>query len=98
MDTEDKAYRETKEDKIDYTLLPLNQIKKLAIHFTEWAKSHWPNNRMKGDKEFMEGCKKSAFRHFIQWMMWETDENHLQAAIWNMMIYEELKEILYYKQ
>jgi hypothetical protein len=66
-------------------------LTKLANHYTEWGIAHWDFNRLRWDKQYMEGCKKSAYRHFVQWFSWETDEEHDMACVRNIFSYEMLK-------
>lgn len=84
--------RENKSHKIDYTLIPLEQLKKLAQHYTEGAKVHGRNNWVKSQD--LETFKQSAFRHFMQWMQNEQDESHSMALVWNIFCYEHLKDKL----
>lgn len=85
------ALREDKSNKIRYDLLPLEELKKLAIHYTKWGKVHWDRNWEWWDENFMEICKQSAWRHFMQRQMGESDEDHVSACIFNMRAYEFLK-------
>lgn len=36
--------------------------------------------------------KSSAFRHFMQWMCGETDEDHAAAVVFNLLAYETTKQ------
>lgn len=85
------ALREDKSNKIRYDLIPLNMLKRLAIHYTTWAVAHWDRNREWGNEAYAEKCKESARRHFIQWQMGESDEDHAMAIVWNIFAYEFLK-------
>ena len=38
-----------------------------------------------------ERSKESAFRHFMQWMCEEDDEDHAAAIMYNIMSYETIK-------
>lgn len=38
------------------------------------------------------GFRDSAFRHFIQWLDEETDEDHAAAIMFNVMAAEHVKE------
>lgn len=84
------ALREDKSSKIRYDLIPLEQLKRLAFHYTEWGKLHWDRNRENGDMEYAELCKQSAFRHFFQRANWDKDEDHAMACVWNIFAYEHL--------
>lgn len=86
------ALREDKSHKIRYDLIPLNQLKRLAIHYSNGAKVHWDRNWESGNMEYAEKCKESAWRHFVQWQMGESDEDHAMAIVWNVFAYEFLKD------
>ena len=86
------AIREDKTDKIDYEQIPINMLTRLAIHYTEWWVKHWEWNWKKWDEEFQKWCKKSRYRHFMQWANWETDEDHMRSVVWNLFTYEYLNE------
>ncbi len=82
--------REDKSDKLDFTLIPIPVLKRLAKHYTEGAKVHGKNNWMKSKD--LQTFKESAFRHFIQWMENEKDEDHMSSCVWNMFCFEYLNE------
>jgi hypothetical protein len=84
------ALREPKDAKIRYDLIPLDQLERLAKHYTTGALIHWERNRESGDLEFAEWCRQSAFRHFISRMNKESDEDHASACVWNIFAYEHL--------
>lgn len=44
-----------------------------------------------GDNEAYERARASAFRHFMQWMAGETDEDHAAAVFFNVMAAEYVK-------
>ena len=87
------AKREDKQDKPRYDLIPLDCLKRLAELYARWAKIYWDRNweEWYKDEKYIEWMKASAFRHFIQWMNGETDEDHPMAVIWNIFWYEHLK-------
>lgn len=89
---QDWALREDKSNKIRYDLIPLCQLKRLAQHYTDWAKVHWDRNWESGWFDYAKICKQAAFRHFIQRMNWETDENHDMACVWNIFAYNFLMD------
>ena len=41
--------------------------------------------------EEMERYKSSAYRHFMQWICGETDEDHASAVFFNLLAYESTK-------
>ena len=81
--------RENKEDKVDYTLIPTDMLKRVAELYTRGAKIYWRYNwaNASGEEELLL-YKQSAFRHFIQWQNWETDEDHMAAVVFNLFWYE----------
>jgi len=74
--------RQDKVDKIDYTLIPLNVLTALAIHYTNGAKVHGKDNWMKCKD--MNSFKESAFRHLVAVLENKTDEDHESALVWNI--------------
>ena len=86
------ALREDKSHKLRYDLIPYNMLKRLAIHYTEWAKLHWDRNREWWNIDYANKCKESARRHFMQWQMGESDEDHAMACVWNIFAYEFLRD------
>lgn len=80
--------REDKSHKLDFTLIPIPVLKRLAKHYTEGAKAHGKNNWMKSKD--LQTFKESAYRHMIQWQNNETDEDHMASCVWNLFCYEFL--------
>ena len=87
---QDWALREDKSHKLRFDLIPLCQLKKLALHYTEWGLVHWDRNRESGWLKYAKDCKKSAFRHLIDWMDGKQDERHDMAIVWNIFAYNFL--------
>jgi len=79
--------RENKEteNKPRYDLIPRDVLKRIAELYTRGAKIYGDDNWSKARWEELNTFKQSAFRHFIQWMEGETDEEHGIAVIWNVM-------------
>jgi len=77
------ARRDTQENKGRFDLLPWEAIQHLAIHYEKGAKKYADRNWEKGlpVSRFMS----SGIRHAGQFINGETDENHLIAAIWNLI-------------
>jgi hypothetical protein len=75
--------REDKSEKVDYTLIPLNVLTELAIHYTNGAKVHGVDNWKKSVD--MNSFKSSAYRHLIAILEDKKDEDHYSALIWNVM-------------
>jgi len=86
------AVRDTTEGKIQWDLLPMEALKRVAQHYTNGAKKYEANNWKKGIST--ERFKESAFRHWAEYLLGETDEDHLSAVIFNILgiIYNEEKE------
>jgi len=83
------AVRDTNEGKIRWDLLPVEALKRVAIHYTNGAKKYEANNWRKGipTEKFVE-C---VCRHWAEYLLGETDEDHLSAVVFNVLgiIYNE---------
>ena len=79
---ESGAVRDTNEGKIRYDLLPIECLKRVAEHYTKGAKKYNDNNWKKGipTERFIE----SAFRHWAEYLLGETEEDHLSAVVFNI--------------
>jgi len=92
--------------KVDYTLaLDGAMFRRWAEHldratkprgdFPGYAKRNWMQ-ATKGTPEerlaVMERAQVSAFRHFLQWLRGEADEDHGAAVFFNINVYETVKE------
>jgi hypothetical protein len=85
--------RDTQEGKPDYTLIDLSFLTRLANHLVKGAKKYGENNWMLANSPAeLKRFKKSAFRHLIQWLSEETDEDHMAAVCFNLMAAEYVKE------
>ncbi len=78
--------RDTQDGKIDFTLVldgPL--LERWADHLTKGAGKYAPRNWMlaSGDAEYQR-FRQSAFRHFVQWMRGDADEDHAAAVVFNL--------------
>ena len=76
------AKREVKGGKGRFDLLPPRALKRLAIHFENGGKNHGDRNWEKGIP--LHSYVDSGFRHFNEFMEGKTDENHLNACMWNL--------------
>jgi len=76
------AVRDTNEGKIRWDLLPIECLKRIAEHYTKGAKKYDDNNWKKGmpTKRFIE----SAWRHWGEYLLGETEEDHLSAVVFNI--------------
>lgn len=88
--------RDTSEGKIDYTLvLDGPMFERWAALMTRGAQKYDARNWMKASgKAELERFRQSAFRHFIQWMNGDTDEDHGAAVMFNICGAEYVKEQL----
>lgn len=78
----DGFLREDKQDKIDYTLIPLDVLHALAKHYTDGATKHGRDNWKKNTD--MSSFERSAYRHFISLLNGDQDEDHYSALVWNI--------------
>lgn len=78
--------RDTTEGKIDYTLaLDGPMFDRYAEHLTKGAKKYAERNWMKANGEAeLARFKKSALRHFLQWLRGDVDEDHAAAVFFNI--------------
>lgn len=78
--------RDVTDGKTDYSLIydgPM--IDRWAEHLTKGAKKYAERNWMKAaGVEEMERFRKSAARHFRQWLRGERDEDHAAAVYFNI--------------
>jgi len=88
--------RDTEDGKIDYTLaLDGPMFARCADHLTKGAAKYGRRNWQNANSvEEYERFKRSAFRHFIQWMDGDTDEDHAAAVIFNVNAAEYVRERL----
>jgi hypothetical protein len=91
--------RDTNEGKPRYDLVvPLlmdePMLKRWAIHMAKGALKYGDRNWEKatGLEEYKR-FRESAFRHFVQWFMGDTDEDHAAAIFFNVQGAEYVKEI-----
>lgn len=90
--------RDTTTDKIDYEL-PLNgpMFDRWAAHLTKGAQKYpdvslgVPNWTLASGDEERIRFRKSAMRHFRQWLRGDTDEDHAAAVFFNINGYEYVK-------
>jgi hypothetical protein len=77
------AQRDCRTGKGRFDLLPTRTLKDLAIHFEKGADKYEQRNWEKGIpiSIFVD----SGLRHAFQFVEGREDENHLIAAIWNLM-------------
>jgi hypothetical protein len=78
--------RDTTDGKTDYTLLldgPM--LERWAVQLTRGALKYAPRNWMRAEGEAeLARFRESAFRHFMQWLRGDTDEDHAAATMFNI--------------
>lgn len=91
--------RDTQEGKADfYLMFPEDMsyeeqpLTRLAYLLTRGADKYGRRNwQMACSTEELERFKSSAFRHFVQWIADEGDEDHMAAVIFNLLAAEHTK-------
>lgn len=92
--------RDTQDGKPRYDLvIPLHMdehmLKRWAIHMTKGAQKYGDRNwELACTQEEADRFRASAFRHFIQWIDGERDEDHAAAVFFNIQCYEYVLEKL----
>jgi hypothetical protein len=77
--------RDSVEGKPDYTLIPIDMLTRWAKHMTLGAEKYGRENwRLACTEEEMLRFRSSAFRHFVQWLNEEGDEDHAAAVLFNI--------------
>ena len=85
--------RDTGEDKPRYDLIPHELLTRLAELYARGVQKYGENNwRLANprNKEEIDRFKASAYRHFIQWLRGDDDEDHLSAVVFNLFAHEWL--------
>jgi len=82
-------------DKIRYDLIPLFMLDRFAEHLTKGSLKYKPRNwELAETPEEMDRFIASAWRHFVQYMENETEEDHFSAVLFNLCGIEMIKEKL----
>lgn len=85
--------RDTQKGKPNYRLIDSGFLKRLAEHLTKGAEKYGRDNwRLANSQEELDRFQDSAFRHLMQWLNGETDEDHGMAVAFNIMAAENTKE------
>ena len=85
--------RDTAEGKLDYTLIPIEALDRVAQHYENGLKKYGRDNWKKLDTaEDIARYKQSALRHMYLYLKGMDDEDHLAAVVWNCMA------LLYYEE
>ena len=92
----DSGYkREEDSEKLKFSLVPSSALKRVAKRFEEGAKKYGHFNWRKADLSDLEQLNRfndAMYRHLIQYLDGETDEDHLSAMICNAMMIIDLQE------
>lgn len=87
--------RDLQVGKPDYTLLPLEFLKRWADHMTKGAEKYGRNNwRLANSQEELRRFQSSALRHMMQWLDGDRDEDHASAVAFNVAACEFVLERL----
>ena len=87
--------RDLQDGKPRYDLIPLAMLTRLAELMARGAEKYGERNWEKANsQEEVNRFKSSAFRHFIQWMNGDEDEDHAAAVMFNIGAAETTKDKL----
>lgn len=92
--------RDTQDGKPRYDLtipenMRNNMLKRFAVHMAKGAVKYGERNwELASTKAEAKRFKASAFRHFMQWLNGEVDEDHAAAIYFNVQCFEYVKERL----
>lgn len=86
------AVRESSAEKGRYDLLPMEALRRLAVHYERGAKKYADENWRKGIPT--RRCMESALRHLCMYMHGYRDEDHLAAVLWNVAATIETQEMV----
>jgi hypothetical protein len=88
--------RDTETGKPDYTyVIHGPMLQRWAEHMMKGAGKYDKNNwLLANDREALERYERSAFRHLLQWLRGERDEDHAAAVIFNINGAEYVREQL----
>ena len=84
--------RGSQKGKPNYNLIDLDFLTRLANHLVKGAEIYGRDNwRKANSQEELERFRDSAFRHLVQYLKGETDEDHMAAVCFNLMAAEHTK-------
>lgn len=95
LDTDVDVQRARIEDKTGrgrFDLLPPRAITRLAQRFEFGSKKYDDRNWENGI--LFSSLSSSALRHMFKYLKGDTDEDHLIAAVWNLMAIAEQEELI----
>lgn len=91
--------RDVDEGKPRYDLINRDLLYRVAMHHTRGAVKYGERNwELASSEQEMKRFKASAFRHFMQWMNDERDEDHMAAIVFNLGAAEMVRKKLESKQ
>jgi len=70
--------------KLRYDLIPHELLTRLAEVYTKGAEKYPEENWRLATKQDSYSFKKAAWRHFIQWIRGDKDEDHALQLVWNI--------------
>lgn len=89
--------RDTADGKIDYTLVHDGPMfERWAQLLDRGARKYDKRNWMRGQgREVYDRFVESAYRHFVQWLRGDRDEDHAAAVLFNLNGAERLRPTLF---
>lgn len=93
VDFDSGMRRDIDDGKPRYDLIPLKPLKRLAELCARGAVKYGGRNwELASSEQELQRFKASAWRHFMQWHMGETDEDHAIATVWNIFAYLTIED------
>lgn len=84
--------RDVDTGKARYDLIPRTMLRRLAELYARGAVKYGDNNwQLANSEEELTRFKASAFRHFVQWLDDERDEDHGSAVFFNIAAAEHVR-------
>lgn len=88
--------RDIQDGKPRYDLIPTFMLKRLAELYARGSEKYGERNwQLANSEEELQRFRASAWRHFVQYMNGEVDEDHASAVFFNIIAIEYLKNKLY---
>lgn len=85
--------RDTDEGKPRFDLIPLDPLTRLAELYARGAEKYGDRNwQLANTPEELQRFKASGFRHLVQYLKGELDEDHAAAVVWNMFACMDLED------
>lgn len=84
--------RDVQIGKPNYRLIDIPFLTRIANHLVKGAEKYGRDNwRLANSEEELDRFQDSAFRHLMQYLNGETDEDHMAAVCFNLMAAEHVK-------